>query len=161
MPQAATACTTFESSADVDCTHCGVPMTSHMGSGQVRYFRCPSCSRWSTSMYKEVLRADTKMRARRAGAPEAQSALGSVKERLESWLLSLSGAADPYATLGVRPGVSDAELRDKYVALARAHHPDRGGDANEMRRINDAYERVLAHRAKSQAQQVALRGLKA
>ena len=145
MPQAATACTTLED-VDVECTQCGVQMTSHVGSGrQIRYFHCPSCSRWTTSVYTEVLRADTKMRSRRPGAPEPTRALGSVKERLESWLQSLSGS-DPYRTLGVTPAISDAGLRERYLALARTHHPDKGGEADEMRRINDAYERVLGLR---------------
>jgi len=145
MPQAATACSTLED-VDVECTHCGVRMSSHVGSGrQIRYFHCPSCSRWTSSVYSEVLRADTKMRSRRAGSVEPVQATGSVKQRLESWLQSLSGS-DPYRTLGVPPGVSDGALRERYLALARTHHPDKGGEADEMRRINDAYERVLASR---------------
>lgn len=148
MHPAATACTTLED-VDVECTHCGVQMTSHVGSGrQIRYFHCPSCSRWTTSSYTEMFRADTKMRSRPHGthdARPAQRAGGSVKERLESWLQSLSGT-DPYRTLGVPPSISDVGLRERYLALARTHHPDRGGLVEDMRRINDAYERALAHR---------------
>ncbi len=145
MTPAATACTTLED-VDVECTHCGVQMSSHVGSGrQIRYFHCPSCSRWTTSVYSEVLRADTKMRSRRPGAPEPLRALGSVKQRLESWLQSLAGS-DPYQTLGVSPAVSDAGLRERYLTLARTHHPDKGGAADDMRKINDAYERVLSYR---------------
>jgi hypothetical protein len=151
MPQAATACTTLEN-VDVECTHCGVRMTSHVGSGkQVRYFHCPSCSRWTTSVYTEVLRADTKMRTRKPMAA-ASTSTGTVKERLEAWLQSIS-ANDPYRTLGVVPEASDAVLRERYLALARTHHPDRGGSAEQMRRINDAYEKVLAHRAQRRVMQ--------
>lgn len=151
MPQAATACSTLEQEVDVECTHCGVQMTSHLGSGrQIRYFHCPSCSRWTTSVYTEVLRADTKMRTRRAGVPEVSRAIGSVKQRLESWLQSLSGS-DPYQTLGVPSAISDVGLRERYLSLARTHHPDKGGDADQMRRINDAYERVLAYREQRRA----------
>lgn len=144
MPHAATATVTLEN-VDVECTHCGVRMTSHVGGGgQVRYFHCPSCSRWTSSMYTEVLRADTKMRMRKPlSGNEAPGA--NVKERLEAWLQSLS-VNDPYATLGVGPEVSEELLRERYLTLARRHHPDRGGNAEEMRRVNDAYERVLAHR---------------
>lgn len=154
MPQAATACTTLED-VGVECTQCGVQMSSHVGSsGQIRYFHCPSCCRWSTSMYSEVLRADTKMRSRPSArveaAPSSRPApapeLGSVKQRLASWLEAISGA-DPYRTLGVASSISDVGLRERYLALARTHHPDKGGDADQMRRINEAYERVLAHRA--------------
>jgi hypothetical protein len=152
MPQAvATACSTLED-VDVECTHCGVRMTSHVGSGQqVRYFHCPSCARWTTSVYTEVFRADTKMRTRRPGEPLSERRTGSVKERLENWLQLLS-LGDPYKTLGIEPGVSDGAVRERYLQLARTHHPDRGGQPEQMRRINDAYERVLAGREERRAQ---------
>ena len=75
----------------------------------------------------------------------SQAPSGSVKERLASWLRAIA-EADPYQTLGVRPGISDGALRERYLELARQHHPDRGGDADAMRRVNDAYEQVLADR---------------
>ncbi|MFO0600137.1 MAG: J domain-containing protein [Myxococcaceae bacterium] len=131
---------------DVECTHCGVRMTSHMGSGkQVRYFHCPSCSRWTTSVYTEVLRADTKMRTRVPESRGQTPGFGSVRERLDRWLRSLD-ANNPWHTLGISPDVSDAALRDRYLYLARQHHPDRGGNAEQMRAINEAYEKVLAER---------------
>lgn len=144
MQKVSTACRTVEA-LDAECTHCGVRMTSHTGGGgTIRYFHCPSCSRSATSMYSEVFRADSKMRMRKA-VPESRVALGSVKERLENWLAAIA-VADPYRTLGVVAEVSDNVLRERYLTLARQHHPDRGGDAEQMRRINDAYERVLAER---------------
>lgn len=63
-----------------------------------------------------------------------------------------------YDVLGVVPASDAAAVRRAYVALARQHHPDRaGGDAAQMRAINDAwavlgdphrraqYDRSLAH----------------
>lgn len=142
--QRSAVCQTVEE-LEVECTHCGVLMTSSSGGGgTIRYFHCPSCSRWTTSMYSEVLRADSKMRSRRPGE-DRQVPSGSVKERLASWLRAIA-EADPYQTLGVRPGISDGALRERYLELARQHHPDRGGDADAMRRVNDAYEQVLADR---------------
>lgn len=45
-----------------------------------------------------------------------------------------------YDVLGVVPGADPATIRQAYVALARRHHPDRpGGDAAQMRAINDAW----------------------
>ncbi len=130
---------------EMECTHCKVRMTSSSGGGgTIRYYRCPGCSRWTSSVYSEVLRADTKMRRAREAAAEVVN-VGPVKERLARWLASLTVGV-PYRELGASPGCSNAELRARYLALARVHHPDRGGRADDMRRINDAYEKVLAHR---------------
>jgi hypothetical protein len=46
----------------VECTHCGVVMTSWSAPGSpIRYFQCPFCARTHSSLYGEVFR-------RRAGA---------------------------------------------------------------------------------------------
>ncbi len=139
----AQACTTLEG-VDVECTHCSVRMSPHTGSGgQIRYFHCPSCQRWVSSVYQEVFRADAKVRTR---APEAErSTFDAVKDRLDRWLRSLDHE-DPYRTLGCSPFDTDETIRLKYRALARQHHPDRGGSAETMRSINEAWERVTNHR---------------
>jgi curved DNA-binding protein CbpA len=53
---------------------------------------------------------------------------------------------DPYETLGVSPGVSDAELRAAYRRLVQLHHPDHnGGSAESARRfeaVQDAYGQI-------------------
>jgi hypothetical protein len=146
-------CTTTVSleSNDVECTHCGVRMSSHVGSGgQVRYFHCASCQRWTSSMYADVLRADSKMRARSplpATGASTSTAFGEVKTRLENWLKSLE-VRSPWQVLGCTPHDSDAAVRERYLALARQHHPDRGGRVEDMRRVNEAYEAVVAQRAR-------------
>ena len=42
--------------------------------------------------------------------------------------------------LGLPPMVSLAEIKERYRQLSRRHHPDGGGDAQQMARINEAYE---------------------
>ena len=44
-----------------------------------------------------------------------------------------------YAVLGVDPDADAATIRRAYRALARRHHPDFGGDTQEMVVINDAW----------------------
>ena len=45
-----------------------------------------------------------------------------------------------YEVLGVAPTARPAEVRQAYLDLARAHHPDRrGGDAARMRAVNEAW----------------------
>lgn len=45
---------------------------------------------------------------------------------------------DPFSELGLRGDASADEVRAARRRLALAHHPDRGGDAAEMQRLNEA-----------------------
>jgi len=38
-----------------------------------------------------------------------------------------------------------AELRKRYLRLAKRHHPDRGGDLEVMKKINQAYRVALGN----------------
>ena len=49
---------------------------------------------------------------------------------------------DHYATLGAGRGEARAEIERRYKRLARLHHPDRGGNEEEMKAVNEAW-RVL------------------
>lgn len=63
-----------------------------------------------------------------------------------------------YATLGVQPDATAAEIRDAYRALARRYHPDREPSAAEkMAAINEAY-RVLREPSRRAAYDAARRG---
>ena len=49
---------------------------------------------------------------------------------------------DHYSTLGAGEGEPREQLERRYKRLARRHHPDRGGDEEEMKAVNEAW-RVL------------------
>jgi len=56
-----------------------------------------------------------------------------------------ASAPDPFVLLGVDRSATLDEARVARRRLAFHAHPDRGGDADEMRAINDAYLAVEAH----------------
>jgi len=49
---------------------------------------------------------------------------------------------DPYSILGVNQGASEDEIKKAYRKKAMKHHPDKGGDPNEFKRIQNAYDRL-------------------
>src|SRR5919198_2514276 len=57
---------------NVECTHCGVLMTSWSAPGSpVRYWQCPFCSRTHSSLYSEVFQRGAGARRVEASAPSS------------------------------------------------------------------------------------------
>ena len=152
--------TTTLDDVDVECTHCGVTMTSqHTAGSRIRYFHCPSCNRWVSSTYSEVFRGDSKMKpAARQERPATPFSLDTVRTRLESWLAALEDQ-NPYRLLGVSPNDSTDAIRERYRELARSAHPDFGGTEQRMQQLNAAYERILDHRSQRHREAVAPQGV--
>eukprot|EP00316_Scyphosphaera_apsteinii_P026084 CAMPEP_0119313258 /NCGR_PEP_ID=MMETSP1333-20130426/28516_1 /TAXON_ID=418940 /ORGANISM="Scyphosphaera apsteinii, Strain RCC1455" /LENGTH=124 /DNA_ID=CAMNT_0007318059 /DNA_START=53 /DNA_END=423 /DNA_ORIENTATION=- len=63
---------------------------------------------------------------------------------LGSSLMSLSQAApaerEYYDLLGVAPDCSQADLKRAWRRVSLQNHPDRGGDAEQFKRLNEAYQ---------------------
>ncbi len=53
---------------------------------------------------------------------------------------------DPYEVLGIRPDTPETVMEASYKALAKVHHPDKGGDPEKFKEIRDAYERITKER---------------
>ena len=46
------------------------------------------------------------------------------------------------ATLELQPPVDSISVRQQYRRLAMRHHPDKGGDGEQFRRVSAAYQRL-------------------
>eukprot|EP00949_MAST-11_sp_MAST-11-sp1_P003770 g3770.t1 len=64
-----------------------------------------------------------------------------------------AGPSDPYRTLGLPRGASQAEIKKAYRKLAFKHHPDvaeDGGDERLFNEVNEAYQ-LLSNRSSKAA----------
>lgn len=134
-----------EPAPEFDCRQCGLPLLLvRPDRSLVGYYRCPRCDRQIATSYGEVLRHTARPHAtatHRAEEDLRQSELRRMRERLDRWLAKVEGD-DPFATLGLRPNASLREARDRFHDLALQNHPDRGGDAEQMRRLIEAFDLV-------------------
>jgi DnaJ-class molecular chaperone len=58
-----------------------------------------------------------------------------------------------YKILGLSEGASTEEVKKAYKKLVLIHHPDKGGDPNEFRKITEAYEQIINPPVPQQQQQ--------
>jgi len=54
---------------------------------------------------------------------------------------------DPYQILKVHPNAKLADIKKAYIDLVKIHHPDKGGDTEIMREINEAWG-ILKNKSK-------------
>lgn len=47
---------------------------------------------------------------------------------------------DYYSILGIQKNASDTDIRKAYKKQSMKHHPDRGGDEEEFKKVNEAYQ---------------------
>lgn len=80
-----------------------------------------------TGVWPRVMRGLREMR----GEPVAEER-GGVASRDD---LDLS-----FRLLGLSPSATWEEIERAYRAKAKIHHPDRGGDGDAMRALNEAYQ---------------------
>jgi molecular chaperone DnaJ len=60
---------------------------------------------------------------------------------------------DYYADLGVDKNASEADIKKAYRKAAMNHHPDRGGDEKEFKKVNEAYETLSNKQKRAQYDQ--------
>lgn len=94
-------------------------------------------------MTNHDVKAKQQQRAKIAEHIEQFRARGGTITKLSAQGVPMSSLTH-YAVLCYAPTDSHAALRLAYKAAARAHHPDRGGDADAMAQVNTAY-RILSN----------------
>jgi hypothetical protein len=70
---------------------------------------------------------------------------GDMMQQAFTGFVALPAPEQPWQVLGLdtsRP--TTEQIEDAYRRLAMKHHPDRGGDPNEMARINSARDQLMA-----------------
>jgi DnaJ domain len=66
-----------------------------------------------------------------------------ILDRAFTGFVALPAPEQPFQVLGVGANASKEEVERAYRLLASEHHPDRGGDADQMARINRARDVLL------------------
>ena len=73
--------------------------------------------------------------------------LNNIRPRLLGNMLQDTQVADdPYRVLGLHSGASMRVVKAAHRTLAMESHPDRGGDAEQFKKIQQAYERICKER---------------
>ena len=66
-----------------------------------------------------------------------------ILDRAFTGFIALAAPEQPWQVLGVPMTAKREEIEDAYRRLAMKHHPDRGGDAGQMARINTARDAMI------------------
>ena len=71
----------------------------------------------------------------------------NIRPRLAGNILQdMQVGDDPYRVLGLHSGASMRVVKAAYRALAQDTHPDRGGDPEKFKRVQEAYEKICQER---------------
>lgn len=73
--------------------------------------------------------------ARHGGAP--------ILDRAFTGFIALPAPEQPFQVLGISANATRAQVEEAHGRLAMKHHPDRGGDSDQMARINAARDAML------------------
>jgi hypothetical protein len=68
-----------------------------------------------------------------------QLQIQNPKSKIQKLMSQFDADKDYYATLGAQRDASQGEIERLYKRKAVQHHPDRGGDEEEMKALNEAY----------------------
>ena len=70
----------------------------------------------------------------------------TILDRAFTGFTALTGPQEPWVTLGVDRFAGITEIKDAYRRKAAICHPDKGGDAEEFKRVTQARDKMLEGR---------------
>ncbi len=89
---------------------------------------------YSTGLWPAIIRGLRELRGEHVDEPESGSAPPPPRSNHENELC--------FKLLGISPSAPWEEIERAYRQKAKIHHPDRGGDGDTMRALNDAYTTI-------------------
>ena len=58
-------------------------------------------------------------------------------------VLMIGNVTNWWEVLGINKGSDKKEIKNAYKSMARVHHPDSGGNAEQFRKVREAYDKAL------------------
>jgi len=108
-----------------------------------------ACDRWATQRENAraiALYARRQRLAERCGVTTAQSTHAAAQlpsGNEEAIVAAGPGGQEPHEVLDVAPDAPDAVVEAAYREKTKVAHPDQGGSADELRRVQEAKEAML------------------
>jgi hypothetical protein len=123
------------------CRRCGEQLSVSRAEGSpVTYYRCNVCGMTVSTADLAALRAVARAIADGSAAQD-DTEIHEWRRRLDAFTVR-ADQTDPFLRLGLPPDATLGEARARYHTLVMTQHPDRGGEAEELGAIVDAFDRV-------------------
>jgi hypothetical protein len=124
------------------CRRCGEQLSVSRAEGSpVTYYRCNCCGMTVSSADLAALRAVARTIEDGTGTAQDDTEIDEWRRRLDAFNAH-ANQTDPFQRLGLPPDATLGEARERFHTLAMAQHPDRGGEAEALGAIVDAFDRV-------------------
>ena len=123
------------------CRRCGEQLAASRAEGSlVTYYRCNCCGTTGTTADPVALRSVARA-VDEAPAATDDAEIDEWRRRLDAFNAH-ADQTDPYQRLGLPPSATLGEARERFHELAMERHPDRGGEAEALGAIVDAFDRI-------------------
>jgi len=121
-------------------------IVNYFRAGKWQHIECYSFPRKEINLRQCFLLLDRLRIAEQQGVSYAGLASTTELVRATPEMKAHDDLMDAYGILGASPDDPDALIKDVYQKKVMFYHPDRGGDANKFKRLQNAYEVICKAR---------------